>query len=88
MKREHLGWIVAALLVVVVAAGAMQQQGQVGRYQLFQGRYDITAGEPGDDRREDAEALFRIDTQTGEVCRFVCAIGPAGIVEAWKPSAK
>jgi hypothetical protein len=79
MKRERLGWIVAALLIVVIAAGAMQQQpGQVGRYQLFQGHYNHNTVE--------RPSVFRIDTQTGDVCEFISDTKTDGtLIEGWHP---
>lgn len=41
MKTSYAGWVVAGvLLVLIFAVGAMQQQGQVGRWQVVVGEWE------------------------------------------------
>ena len=68
MKRESLGWFVAgAMIVLTCSLGAMQQQGSVGRFQLFEGTYQIV----GEAELVDTPAVWRIDTVTGETAQML-----------------
>ena len=72
MKRESLGWFVAgAVIVLTCTLGAMQQQGGVGRFQLFEGRHLALA----DNTSIVFETVWRIDTETGETLYFVADPG-------------
>ena len=67
MKRESLGWFVAgAMIVLTCSLGAMQQGGQVGRYQLFEGNCRMIT-EKGN---FDCPTVWRIDTVSGDTVRF------------------
>jgi hypothetical protein len=67
MKRESLGWVVAGIVAVLVCTlGAMQREGQVGRYQLVEGRFHII--EPG--KVTEFATVWRIDTVTGDVVSY------------------
>ena len=83
MKREFIGWIVAGAVVLLFCTlGAMQPQGQVGRYQLAQGRY-LIFDPTGQGRAEYADSFFRIDTQTGDVQEYMCAAGMGTGTPKW-----
>lgn len=78
MKSSYAGWVVAGLLLVLICTvGAMQQQGQVGRYQLVHGRYQFIDGVKGTNVTTDA--VFRIDTVTGETRRFMFSVLPPAV---------
>ena len=67
MTRASLGWVVAGIVTVLACTlGAMQQQGEVGRYQLMEGRYQIITATV----TVDCVAVWRIDTVTGDVVQF------------------
>jgi hypothetical protein len=75
MKRESLGWVVAALLVAAMAMAANENVAAVGRYQLVPVSYphiDIEALK-GDSKQGvvDIETVMRIDTATGQTWCFV-----------------
>ena len=79
MKREHLGWIVACLLIVVVAAGAMHQQAVgVGRFQIVTDAVPIETFVGG--RRYPAMTLL-LNTETGEARPLLNGEGGLG----WNP---
>jgi hypothetical protein len=45
MRTSYAGWVVAGvLLVLICTVGAMQQQGQVGRWQLVIGEWENKDG--------------------------------------------
>jgi hypothetical protein len=82
MKREFLGWIVAGAVVVLSCTlGAMQPQGQVGRYQLAQGRFPVIDFVGA--RQTFRDGFFRIDTQTGDVQEYFYAVGPDAPDPKW-----
>lgn len=48
MKTSYAGWVVAGVLLVLVCTlGAMQQRGQVGRFQMVIGEWDSKDGGRG-----------------------------------------
>lgn len=54
MKSSYAGWVVAGLLLVLICTvGAMQQQGQVGRWQVVIGQW------------EGKDVAVAVDTTTG-----------------------
>lgn len=83
MKSSYAGWVVAGLLLVLICTvGAMQQQGQVGRYQLVQGRYWVSGGEnPG----MSPEQLLLFDTATGDTRAFYVSFTGESSVMGWGP---
>lgn len=63
MKREYLGWVVAAVVVIVVAAtGAAAPDGQIGRFQAVAGRL-AGAAAPG---VLATDVVVLLDTTTGK----------------------
>jgi hypothetical protein len=74
MTRGSLGWIVAGVVVVLSCTlGAMQQEGAVGRYQLFEGRSELIAGATG--KVLEQVSVWRIDTVNGRVDRYTAVVG-------------
>ncbi len=91
MKSKHLWIIGIAALGLLVAYGqrtstsASQAGGQIGRYQLLQGQYDIAGTGPA----QKATGVFRIDTVTGETTFFINGIGNDGApIQYWSPIIK
>lgn len=80
MKRDSLGWIVAGVVTVLTCTlGAMQQQGEVGRYQLFEGRHQHV----GEKATVDVVSVWRIDTVTGNVDMYRSASGGMAPGNGW-----
>ena len=81
MKRESLGWFVAgAVIVLTCTLGAMQQQGgQVGRYQLLEGSYQMTTPK----NTFDCTTVWRIDTVNGDTVRFAWGSDDTGRFIGW-----
>jgi hypothetical protein len=87
MKREHLGWIVACLLIVVVAAGAMQQRadGPVGRYQMVSGRHVRNIVTADGLAEKEVPTMLLLDTTTGRVWEFGSVIAAGDLMRVWSP---
>jgi len=69
MKREHLGWFVAAVVVVVMAAtGAAGPESQIGRFQIAGGVTQVVGkGDvPGGTKTTDLPVCLLLDTSTGK----------------------
>lgn len=81
MTRDSLGWFVAgAMGVLACTLGAVQQQrGDVGRYQLVEGRYQIV----GNGAATEAVTVWRIDTVTGDTSRFTATTEGGKYREWW-----
>ena len=87
MKRSY---VLAVALVCLFLGGALSQLssrhaeaqgGQVGRYQLFQGRYVVTTG-----NGTEINGVFRIDTTTGKTDGYFAGSNREGkYVEGWNP---
>ena len=69
MRRESLGWIVAAGVVLACIAGAAQKaEGPVGRYQLTGCKYVVTSvNEGADPITTESHGVFLLDTANGRV---------------------
>jgi hypothetical protein len=84
MTRESLGWVVAGVVVTLVCTlGAMQREGQVGRYQLVEGRYTIVTQKTL--TATEAVCTWRIDTVTGETVMFQSLVGGKDAGSGWMP---
>ncbi len=87
--QKMIGLAVTGMLFMAPAADANSKVGaaaaEVGRYQLFQGSYTSL-----DLKRKETnthQAVFIIDTMTGEVKRYINRIDDDGrYVETWLPT--
>lgn len=69
MNREYMGWVVAAVVIAVVCTmGAVQQQGEVGRYQVVFGEHTLVASA---EVSADYRHAVRVDTATGQTSLLV-----------------
>jgi hypothetical protein len=74
MKRESFGWVVAGIIAVLCCTlGAMQQQVQVGRFQLMEGRYQVWSLSGSGGPAENVD-VWRIDTATGAVSKYTVMV--------------
>ena len=81
MKRESLGWFVAgAVIVLTCTLGAMQQQGSVGRFQLFKGECTFHDGDKGN---TEVATVWRIDTVTGDTVMFHWSANDLTTIVGW-----
>lgn len=84
-----VGFIVQQNKSNVASAAPAQLQSQVGRYQLFQGNYTEVNLHPDKDQLfasgvQQKQAIFRVDTATGNVTRYVVGTEADGTpVEGW-----
>ncbi len=94
MKRNLMVLVAVCTLMVPVWGEANQQKGvarelvacaESGRYQLFQGSYTTF-----DLKRKEtnvSQAVFLLDSQTGEVKRYVNKVDEEGrYIETWLPT--
>jgi hypothetical protein len=80
VTREWLGWFVAGIVAVLVCTlGAMQREGQVGRYQLVEGRYTVVTPR----NTIEATSVWRIDTTTGDVVMFQSRVDGENTTSGW-----
>ena len=88
MKRSYV--LASALACFLLGAAVSQlftrrveaqQGGQAGRYQLFQGRYGVSA-----ETAIEVNGVFRIDTVTGKTDGYYSGKNKSGTyVEGWSP---
>jgi hypothetical protein len=72
MKREYLGWIVAAILVAVfVAAGATGVAVNTGHFQIHSVPLVLSPTAQNQPKALEIDLPVLLDTQTGEVRSFV-----------------
>lgn len=83
--------IAAVLVTPVIALADASGHATTGRYQLFQGTYEII--ESGTGRSADQKAILKIDSVTGNTWVFVSSVGKdAGqgwlLLGEYKPSSR
>lgn len=94
MRRNLIAMAIVSTLLVPAWGNANQQKGvarelvscaESGRYQLFQGSYTTF-----DLKRKETyvhQAIFLLDSQTGEVKRYVNKVDEEGrYIETWLPT--
>jgi hypothetical protein len=91
MNRKFFGSLVIAALVISGTGYAQSAspgkgfEGEVGRYQLFQGTY--TSIDLKKQQTSTHASVFLIDTKTGKVRRYLNKIDAEGnYVETWVPT--
>ncbi|MFH1772277.1 MAG: hypothetical protein ABH872_05625 [Candidatus Omnitrophota bacterium] len=64
----------------------IQPSPQIGRYQLFQGKFTALSDIKGVTRSDEDESLFLLDTTTGEVLRYNVYVMDGNFIGKWEPT--